>query len=428
MTMQMIIPLAIVIIMIVMIMSDKFSFGAPPLVACCLLVITGCSTISEAFAGFTNSNVVMIAGFMAVMAALQKTSIMAKVQNVMAKLAARGGFKAYALLLVVVMLFSSLTSGSTGYYVMVLTIVSTIPYNKHLPNSKLLMPLGFATGRALIPVGVAFWMGLASSLLESGGYQATLTLPKFALMVFVMSIFFLIWSLVAYRLLPDHDISEGANSEVQTAETKTAAPALPAWKESCTYVAFGISVIGMMFASNIGEAAYIIPALCTAFLCLIGVFNFKEVRNNVFSPLILMMAAVIGVADALAASGFTTMVGEAVAGAMGANVSPIVLTLMFCLLTSACATLTGASIGSLFIFAPIGIATCISLGIDPTGLAAAVTVSAWGGGFLPIDGLPAMILGMGKYKLSQFFKFAVPMYLIGILGLTVGAFISYTIL
>ena len=45
MTLQMGIALAVVILMIVMIMSDKFSFGAPPLVACCLLVLTGVSTI-----------------------------------------------------------------------------------------------------------------------------------------------------------------------------------------------------------------------------------------------------------------------------------------------------------------------------------------------------------------------------------------------
>ena len=62
MTIQMIITLAIVIGMIVMIMSDKFAFGAPPLIACVLLVLTGCATMSEAFAGFVDKNVIMIAG------------------------------------------------------------------------------------------------------------------------------------------------------------------------------------------------------------------------------------------------------------------------------------------------------------------------------------------------------------------------------
>lgn len=425
MTLQMVIALAIVILMIVMIMSDKFSFGAPPLVACCLMVLFGISTISEAFAGFVDSNVIMIAGFMAVMAGLQKTRLMGQIKNVMAKLAQKGGFGAYALLIIVVMIGSSLLGGgNTGYYVMILTIVSTIPYNKKLPNSKLLMPCGMATGRSLIPISVAFFMGLSSSLLDGTDYAADITMARFSVMTFVMSLFFLIWALAAYKLLPDHDIHTGEGAAQQAEEAENA-PALPAWKEYCTYAAFAVSVIGLMFASSIGEAAYVLPGLATALLCVIGVFNFKEVRSNLFSPLILMMAAVIGVAGGLANTGFTAMVGEAVAGALGGNVNGFVLILMFCLLTSACATLTGASFGSLFVFAPIAIATCTSLGLNPAGLAAAMTLSAWGGGFLPIDGLPAMILGMGKYKLSDFLKFSVPMYLMQILGLSIGAYLMF---
>ena len=326
MTLQMGIALAVVILMIVMIMSDKFSFGAPPLVACCLLVLTGVSTIEDAFAGFVDKNVIMVAGFMAVMAALQKTSLMGSIKHVMAKLATKGGFKAYALIIIVIMIGSSLLGGgNTGYYVMILTILATIPYSKHLPNSRLLMPGGFATGRALIPFSVAFFMGLSSSLLEGTGVEGEVTLPRYAGMVFFMSLFFLIWCLISYKLLPDHDV--GAGDAVAEAEEAPAAAAMPKWKENCTYVAFAISIIGMIFASSFGEAAYILPCLMAAFLCLIGVFNFKELRANVFSPLILMMAAVIGVANALASTGFTAMVGEAVAGLMGSNVNYFVLIL-----------------------------------------------------------------------------------------------------
>lgn len=425
MTTQMILALSITILMIVMIMSDKFSFGAPPMVACCLLVLTGVSTIERAFAGFINSSVIMIAGFMAVMAALQKTSLMSRIKSLMANLASKGGFKAYALLILVAMLGASLMSGSTGYYVMIITIASTIPYSKNLPNSKVLLPMAFASGKALIPVSVAFFMGMAVSLLESAGMTVTVAMPKFSLMVFISSVGFLLWTLFAYRLLPDYDIQAGGQDKKESAVAQVQEGAqLPKWKEICTYLAFAVSVAAMMI-SSLGEISAILPCLAAGFLCLIGVFDFKEARANLFSPLILMMASVIGVANALADSGFTTMVGEAVASAMGGHVSYFVLTLVFCLLTSACATLTGASMGALFVFAPIGIATAMSLGINPTGLACAMAVSAWSGGFLPIDGMPAMALGMGKYKLSQFLVYAVPMYLIGILFLSIGAVIAF---
>lgn len=146
MTLQMVLALGILVLMIVMIMSDKFAFGAPPLFACLLLVLTGLSTPQEAFAGFINSSVIMVAGFMVVMAALMKTSFIARVQTTMINLVNRGGYKSYVLLLIVVMLGASLAGmGSTGYYVLILSLVSTIPYNKNMPTSKLMMPLGFAT-------------------------------------------------------------------------------------------------------------------------------------------------------------------------------------------------------------------------------------------------------------------------------------------
>ena len=131
------------------------------------------------------------------------------------------------------------------------------------------------------------------------------------------------------------------------------------------------------------------------------------------------------VADALAGTGFTAMVGDAVAGVLGSSVSPFVFIFIFALLTSTCATFTGSNMGSVYIFAPIAIAACTSLGLNPTAAAIAVVISGWNGGYMPIDGMPAMILGMGKYKLPEFWLFSVPMYLIRILALCVGAIVIF---
>lgn len=427
MTIQMGITLAIVILMIAMIMSDKFAFGAPPLIACVLLVITGMSPIEEAFAGFIDPNVIMIAGFMAVTAAFQKTSLIGKIKSALFSMVSKGGFKGYVLMLLMIMLGASIVGGgSTSYYVLVLTLVSTIPYSKELPTSKILMPLGFATGRVLIPFNVAFHFGLMASLLESNGANVgDVSMFNFSIMNFFVSVGFLIWALIGYRFLPDHPIAN-ASAEAETLETQVAkAATMPKWQEYCTYGAFAASVVGTMLLDKLGEVGYLVPGLAAAFLFVIGVLNFKEVRDNIASPLIIMMAGVIGVASALANSGFTGMVGETVAGALGAAANPFIIVLAFAFLTSACATLTGASIGSVFVFGPIAIAACMSLGLNPTAAAAAVVVAGWTGGFLPVDGLPAMIMGMGNYKLTEFWKFAVPMYIVTIVALALGAVVMF---
>lgn len=422
----MILALGILILMIVMIMSDKFAFGAPPLLASLLLVVTGLSTVQEAFAGFVNPSVIMVAGFMVVMAGLMKTSLIGKVQSSMLALVNKGGYKSYAFLLVVVMLGASLAgTGSTGYYVLILSLISTIPYNKKMPTSKLMMPLGFATNHPLIPFNVALLYGVTVSVLETAGYTEGLSMSKFAVVNFILALGFLVWSLIAYRLLPDHPITEHSVYEEVAATTEILA--MPKWKEYCTIAAFIVSVVGMMLMNLLDNAAYVIPGLAGAFLLIINVLDFKEVRDNMGAPVILMMAGVIGVADALANSGFTAMIGEFVANSLGTDIHPFILIFIFALLTSTCATFTGSNMGAVYIFAPIAIATSISLGLNPAAAAIAVVISGWNGGYMPVDGMPAMILGMGKYKLPQFWLFTVPMYLIRIFALCVGAIIMFPV-
>ena len=425
MTIQMILALAILVIMIGLIMFDVLPFGAPPLLACMLLVVTGLSTVPEAFAGFTNSSVIMIASFMVVLAGVQKTRAMDKVKEALIALVNRGGYKSYALLVIVVMVGASLVGGgNTGYYVLILSLISTIPYTKKMPTSKLMMPLGFATNHPLIPINVALYYGVVSSVLETAGFMEPVSMIKFSAVNFAMAVAFLVWSLVAYRLLPDHPIA-AAEMDAQAKIEKTKAVPMEPWKEKVTVVAFVVSVVGMMLINTLGNMAYVIPGLSAMALLCMKVVDFKEFREKMFAPVILMMAGVIGVADALANSGFTAMIGEAIATALGTSVAPLLVIILFALLTSTCATFTGSNMGSVYIFAPIAIAACMSLGFNPTAAAAAVVVSGWQGGYMPIDGMPAMIMGMGKYKLPEFWKFTVPMYLIRIIALSVAAAVIF---
>ena len=63
--------------------------------------------------------------------------------------------------------------------------------------------------------------------------------------------------------------------------------------------------------------------------------------------------------------------------------------------------------------------------INPTAAAAAIVVSGWCGHFLPIDGMPAMIMGAGDYNMKEFWKFTIPQYFIRLLALTLGAVIMF---
>lgn len=165
MTTQMIIALAITALMVILIMQDKLPFGAPPLLACLLLVVFGIADIKAAFAGFSNATIIMLAEFMAIIAALQKTSFIARFKETMFNMANKGGIKAYIMMILVVMLGCSLFgTGSTAYYVMVIGLLSTLPYSKKLPPSKIIMTAGFAANHPVIPFNTALQYGIVLAL------------------------------------------------------------------------------------------------------------------------------------------------------------------------------------------------------------------------------------------------------------------------
>ena len=425
MTVPMIIALLVTAFMVWLIMTDKVPFGAAPLIACALMVLFGVTDIATAFRGFSNSSIVMLASFMVIIAALQKTRFIAAFKRAILRMASKGGYKAYGLIILVVMLGTSLFgTGSTAYYVMVLGLLSTIPSTQALPRSKFLMPAGFACNHPLIPVNTALQYGYVIAVLEAGGAAMSVSLPKFAIVNLCLSLGFLIWCLVAYKFMPVKDVPATTEAAAEAAEE---AEALPAWQEYVIYGCFIAAIIGMVAQSYIGDQGYAVVATAVCVLLLTKIMNFKEICSNLGAPIILMSAGVIGVAEALGVTGLTNLVGETVAGMLGSNINPFVLVFVFCVLTSVLATLTGSTIGTVLVFAPMAVATCVSLGWDPTAAASAIVVSGWCGHFLPIDGLPAMCMGLGNYTMKEFWKFTIPQYFIRLLALTAGALLLFPV-
>lgn len=308
MTTQMIIALAITALMVILIMQDKLPFGTPPLLACLLLVVFGIADIKAAFAGFSNATIIMLAEFMAIIAALQKTSFIARFKETMFNMANKGGIKAYIMMILVVMLGCSLFgTGSTAYYVMVIGLLSTLPYSKKLPPSKIIMTAGFAANHPLIPFNTALQYGIVLAVLGSAGVAADVSVAKFAVVNFFLSMGFLANCLIQYKFLPDHPIA-AATEEAKAQGTSVST--LPKWKEQVTYIAFVVAVVGMILQGKIGDAGYAIAGLSVGAILVAGVMDFKEIRDAISAPIILMSAGVIGVADALGSTGLTDLVGS----------------------------------------------------------------------------------------------------------------------
>lgn len=431
MTTAMVLSLVVLAVMIVLIMSDALPFGVPPLVACILIVVLGLGDVPYAFSGFSNPTVWMLAFFMVVLAAVQKTRLVARVKTSMTALVRRGGFRSYVLLLLLVTLGASVVGmGSTGYYVLILSLVVTMPHSDEMPGSKLLMPLGFASNHPLVPVNVALPYGVCAAVLGTAGLTDRLSVPGFSLVMLFVTAGFLLWATVGYRVLPSHPVAAPTVEEragLRNAEIveEIEGAVMTPWRERVTLGAFAASVAAMMLVDVLGDVAYVLPGLAAVLVLSVGVLDFGEVRDNMFSPVILMTAGVIPVANALADSGLTALVGSWASASLGGSVPQFWLLMVFAALCSACACLTGSTIGTIYIFAPLAVAVSAAVGANPIAAAVAVTLAGWCGHFLPIDGLPAMVYGMGRYTMREFWAFTVPQYVVRIVFLCVGCCVAF---
>lgn len=181
MTTQMIIALAITVFMIIIIMTDKLPFGASPLLACLLLVVFGITDIKGAFAGFSNATIVMLA-------------------------------------------CSLFGTGSTAYYVLTIGLLSTLPYSKKLPPSKVIMTAGFAANHPLIPFNTALQYGIVIAVLNSAGVLANVSVAKFAVVNFFLSMGFLLNCLIQYKFLPDHPIAAASDDALAQGNAASTLP------------------------------------------------------------------------------------------------------------------------------------------------------------------------------------------------------------
>ena len=417
MTLPMIITLAVVILMIVVIISDKLPFGAPALLAAGLLVVLGQADAATAFSGFTDKNIIMIMGFMVATAALQKTKVIYNLKKWLSKVAATGGIKGFVLLLFAIMAVGNFITG-TAFYVLVITLMAEIPYNKKLPTSRIVLPAALSTcASGWLPTGVALFAGIVSSLCESSGItNATIDIGKMCIISVIFSVIYMVYAIIMHKFLPDRDINDTLNMTEQKVEDEEYKPQLSHNKEMIVYFFYVILLIVMIFLQKIpGDIGYGVPLIVAGVYLAAGIIDFKSFISNMFSPVLIMMASIVGVAATMSNCGLSAFLGDKVAMLLGANPSLLVLVLVFAFLTSIMSTFTGASFGSLFVFAPIGISLCVKYGYNPVPLVYACTCAAWINFFMPIDGMPAMTMGLGKYKLTEFWMYTVPLWIIKML-------------
>ena len=355
------ITLLFLLFAVIMFVIEKIPLGVTSMIVCIGLTITDVLDVQTAFAGFTDSNVILFVAMFIVGGALFETGMANKIGGIVTRFA-----KTERMLIVAIMVIVGLMSGvlsNTGTAAVLIPVVIGIAAKSGYKRSKLLMPILIA--------GILFY------------------------------------ATIGYKLLPECD-----PKEEEAFDTKRDFDQVPKWKQWMSLIILILTLLAMIFEEKIGISLCVSGGIGALLLILTGVISEKDALKSIDLKTIFLFGGTLSLAAALEKTGAGEMIAEKVIGALGSDPSPYILTLVVFLL---CCVMTNfmSNTATTALMAPIGVSIAQGMGADPSAVLMACVIGGSCAFATPI-GMPAntMVVTAGGYTFKDYAKAGIPMIVV----------------
>lgn len=379
---------------------EKIPLGLTATLLAIGLNLTKVLTVSEAFAGYINSNVILCVGMFVVGQALFETGMANKIGSIVTKFA-----KTERMLIISIMVVVGLMSGflsNTGTAAVLIPVVCGIADESGYSRSKFLMPLVFAAalGGNISIIGAPGNLMGVNALQEMNYHTSFFMYAPVGIPMLVAGILF--FSLFGYKLLPN------AKSDVQIHSGKNFAD-VPKWKQITSLVVLAIVIFAMIFEKQVGIKIQVTACLGACFLVLTGVITEKDALKSIDLKVVLLFGGSLALAKALEKTGAGMVIADTIVSLLGANPNPMILLLVIFIVGG---TLTNfmSNTATTALMVPIATSLAHSLGADPRAMIIATVIACSCAYATPI-GMPAntMVVGLGGYKFKDYTKSGLPL-------------------
>ena len=355
------ITLLFLLFVVIMFVIEKIPLGVTSMIVCIGLTITDVLDVQTAFAGFTDSNVILFVAMFIVGGALFETGMANKIGGIVTRFA-----KTERMLIVAIMVIVGLMSGvlsNTGTAAVLIPVVIGIAAKSGYKRSKLLMPILIA--------GILFY------------------------------------ATIGYKLLPECD-----PKEEEAFDTKRDFDQVPKWKQWMSLIILILTLLAMIFEEKIGISLCVSGGIGALLLILTGVISEKDALKSIDLKTIFLFGGTLSLAAALEKTGAGEMIAEKVIGALGSDPSPYILTLVVFLL---CCVMTNfmSNTATTALMVPICLSIAQRIEADPRAVLMACVIGGSCAYATPI-GMPAntMVVGVGGYRFMDFVKAGFPLIII----------------
>lgn len=402
-----IITIGFLLFAIIMFAWEKIPLWVSAMIVAVGLVLTKVIEAKDAFAGFTDSNVLLFIAMFIIGAAFFETGMAQRVGSLVTKFA-----KTERQLIAAVMIITGLMSGvlsNTGTAAVLIPVLIGISQSTKIPRSKILLPLVFAAamGGNLSLIGAPGNM-IAQSGLETIGLEfGFFEYAKIGLPVLIVGIIFFVT--IGYKLLPDNAAKEDEDSIYSQEKSYDD---VAEWKQWTSLIILILTVVAMVFEKQIGIKLFVSAWIGALILVVLGVISSSDAIKSIDMNTILLFVGSLALATALKETGTGDLIAKTIVSKLGDNPSPTALLIIIFII---CVTLTNfmSNTATTALMVPISLSISQAIGADPRAVLMATVIGGSMAYATPI-GMPAntMVYNIGGYKFNDYVKAGLPLIII----------------
>ena len=400
-----VITMLILLFTFIALLSGKLSYGVVGATIISLLIITGVLDVSEALAGFSNTNVAIMLCMMVLSGALMKTSLVEHIVGLVRNV----GHSERALIAGFGLIAAAMSQFMNAFVAVacLLPLITGLCQQLNIKRTKVIYPIMVIalTWIFLFPVGMgASTIAQMNGYLESFGSEFRFNMMDMTigrLPGVILNTLFCIFILP--RVCPDKPSVEFRDDLGREVAKST----LSKPREILCYVIAVAMVVLMILAGTIGIQVYTVAIVGASALTLFGILSEKEAFQSINFGMVFFFAAILPLSTALTKTGASDVIADAIITILGGSTNPWLISTVFVLVCFV-ATQFLSNTGCVQVFTPLALMVCVQLNMNPVGIMSLVNIGCCASYLTPManPGIP-LTMSAGGYSLKDCIKIGI---------------------
>lgn len=400
-----VITMLILLFTFIALLSGKLSYGVVGATIISLLIITGVLDVSEALAGFSNTNVAIMLCMMVLSGALMKTSLVEHIVGLVRNV----GHSERALIAGFGLIAAAMSQFMNAFVAVacLLPLITGLCQQLNIKRTKVIYPVMIIalTWIFLFPVGMgASTIAQMNGYLESFGSEFRFNMMDMTigrLPGVILNTLFCIFILP--RVCPDKPSVEFRDDLGREVAKST----LSKPREILCYVIAVAMVVLMILAGTIGIQVYTVAIVGASALTLFGILSEKEAFQSINFGMVFFFAAILPLSTALTKTGASDVIADAIITILGGSTNPWLISTVFVLVCFV-ATQFLSNTGCVQVFTPLALMVCVQLNMNPVGIMSLVNIGCCASYLTPManPGIP-LTMSAGGYSLKDCIKIGI---------------------